>query len=102
MKIIRVTYTVKKEFVEANKRNIERVMSDLKAEKNHSIKYSSFLEPDGKTFMHFVMHPDTETLSVLEGLDSFKNFRKELKGSMPEIAPQQTDLSLVASAYNLI
>lgn len=101
MRIIRVTYTVREEFVSTNKQNIEKVMSDLKAMNNPDIKYATFLEPDEKTFMHFAMYPNDETLQILQNLDSFNYFRKELKESMPEMPPKQVDLSLVASAYEI-
>lgn len=101
MRIIRVSYRVRDEFVEVNKQNIEKVMSDLKAINNPDIKYATFLEPDGKTFMHFAMYPNEETLQILENLNSFNLFRRELKKSRPEVPPKQTDLSLVASAYDI-
>lgn len=101
MRIIRVSYRVRDEFVEVNKQNIEKVMSDLRAMNNPDIKYATFLEPDGKTFMHFAMYPNEETLQILENLNSFNSFRRELKESRPEVPPKQTDLSLVASAYDI-
>ncbi|KPK28483.1 MAG: hypothetical protein AMJ61_02205 [Desulfobacterales bacterium SG8_35_2] len=101
MRIIRVSYTVQQDYVDTNKRNIEKVMNDLRELNHPGMKYASFLEPDGKTFMHFAMYPDEQTLQILNNLPSFITFRKALKESMPEVPPKSVDLSLVASAYEL-
>ena len=53
MKIIRVIYTVRPEFVERNKANINRVMEDLRALGNPNTKYASYLDEDGVTFYAF-------------------------------------------------
>ncbi len=101
MKLIRVQYKVKAEYVDTNKANIAAVMSDLRALNNPNIKYSSFLEEDGQTFMHMAMYPDEETAKILNSLESFTKFRMELKASEPEIGPKAMNLNLVASAYDL-
>jgi len=101
MRITRVTYTVREEYSETNQRNIEKVMQDLRAMNNPDIKYSSFLEPDGKTYMHFAMYPNDETVQILENIPSFISFRKALKDSKPEMTPKAVDLTLVASAYEI-
>ena len=98
---LRVRYTVKPTYVEHNKENIQQVMNDLKALGNPNTKYMSFLEEDGKTFMHFAMYPDQETADLLNTLSSFAKFRKELKESEPEIAPQLENLSMVGAGYNV-
>lgn len=98
---IRVRYTVKPEFVENNKNNINAVMNDLRALGNPNTKYMSFLEEDGKTFMHFAMYPDKETADLVNGLSSFSKFRQELKASKPEKAPQLENLSLVGAGYKI-
>ena len=101
MKIIRVTYTVKPQYVAQNKANIEQVMKDLKAKNNPNTKYASYLEEDGVTFMHFAQYPDEETAKILNDIPSFAKFRKELKESGPVSPPRAMDLSLVASAFDL-
>lgn len=101
MKIIRVTYTVKPEYVEQNKANIEQVMRDLRDVKNPNAKYASYLEEDGITFMHFAQYPDEETAKILNDIPSFAKFRKGLKESGPVSPPKAVDLSLVASAYDI-
>lgn len=100
MKVIRVQYTVKKDYVATNQNNIQQVMSDLRKLNNPSIKYSSFLLEDGKTFMHFAIYPDEATSQIVPSLPSFQKFRSELKASQPEVPPKAENLSLVASAYD--
>ena len=65
MKVVRVSYTVKPEYVAQNKANIAQVMDDLKAMNNPGAKYASYLEEDGVTFMHFAQYPDEETAKLL-------------------------------------
>lgn len=101
MKIVRVTYTVKPEYVAQNKANIEQVMKDLRAFNNPNTKYASYLEEDGVTFMHFAQYPDEETAQLLNNLPSFQKFREELKASGPVSPPKAVNLSLVASGYNI-
>ena len=101
MKIIRVTYTVKPEYVGQNKTNIEQVMKDLKAKNNSNTKYASYLEEDGVTFMHFAQYPDEEAAKILNDIPSFAKFRKELKESGLVSPPKAEDMSLVASAFDI-
>ena len=101
MKIVRVTYTVKPEYVEQNKANIARVMKDLKAFNNPNTKYASYLEDDGVTFMHFAQYPDEETAALLNKVPSFNKFREELKASGPVSPPVAKDLSLVGAAFEI-
>jgi hypothetical protein len=101
MKAVKVQYTVKEDYVETNKRNIARVMSELRTLNNPGIKYSSFVLDDGKTFVHFGMYTNEETMSIVPDLDSFKDFRQQLKESQPEVPPKSEDLNLVASAYEI-
>ncbi|MBT3188837.1 MAG: hypothetical protein HN736_13160 [Anaerolineae bacterium] len=100
MKAVKVQYTVKESYVATNKKNIEKVMADLRALNNPGIKYSAFLLGDGKTFVHFAMYPDDATMSIVGELDAFKKFRQALKESQPEVPPNAEDLNLVASAYD--
>jgi hypothetical protein len=53
MSITHIRYTVKAEYVAENKANISRVMAELRALGRTDIKYSVFVEDDGKTFNHW-------------------------------------------------
>jgi hypothetical protein len=101
MEAVKVQYTVKKEYAEKNKRNIEQVMAELRSLNNVGVKYSAFMLADGKTFVHFGLYADSEAKSIVGELDSFKKFRQELQESQPEVPPKADDLNLVASAYDI-
>jgi quinol monooxygenase YgiN len=100
MKAVKVQYTVKESYVEINKRNIEKVMAELRQLNNPGIKYSTFILSDGKTFVHIGFYPDQETIDIVTNLEAFQAFRKQLKESQPEKPPQAEDMTLVASAYD--
>lgn len=97
MKIIRVQYTTTKEFASTNKTNIANVVKELRALKHPGIKYSTYLLPDGKTFMHFDQFENEEAHLVLQKLASFKKFDADLWASKLEAEPELELLDLVAS-----
>jgi len=99
MKAVKVQYTVKETYAETNKKNISKVMNDLREIDNPGVRYSAFVLDDGKTFIHFALYPDDVTMSIVSELEAFKSFRQQLKESQPEIPPQAEDLNLVGSAY---
>ena len=100
MKAVKVQYTVRESYVHTNKKNITKVMSDLREINNPVVRYSAFILDDGKTFIHFALYPDEETMAIVSNLDSFTSFRQQLKESQPEVPPQAEDLTLVGSAYD--
>ena len=100
MNAVKVQYTVKEEYVETNKANIQRVMADLKEINNPGIKYSAFLLDDGKSFVHFVMRADDEAQKSLSELPSFQEFQRQLRESGPEAPPNAEDLTLVGSSWD--
>lgn len=100
MQATRVIYTVREEYAEHNKENIKRVMAELNALNRSDIRYATFVEPDGKTFMHFAVRESEESFK-LDSLDSFKQFLTELKASNPEKPPMATSMSLVGSSYEI-
>lgn len=101
MKVIKVQYTVRSEYAKKNSENIVRVMADLRKANNPDLKYSSFLQDDKKSFVHFVISNDEEAEKLLSELGSFKTFQAELKASDPEVPPKVENLSLVGSSYEL-
>jgi hypothetical protein len=98
MKIVRVQYTTTPEYAPVNQGNIRQVVNELKELDHPGIKYSAYLLPDGKTFMHFDQFENEEAHQVLTALDSFKKFSDELWASGPEHEPQLELPSLVASS----
>jgi hypothetical protein len=101
MKIVTVTYTAKPGYVEKNTSNIKNVMADLQNGHHPGILYHVCLHPDGKTFVHTAFFNSEEDHQLLNGLESFKRFQKELIPDGIEVAPKQALLSLVGSSTPL-
>ena len=100
MKIVRVQYTTTPEYVSRNKENIRQVVNELRKMNHPGIKYTTYMMPDGKTFMHFDQFENEEAHSVLTGLESFKKISDELLAIDLEVEPKLELLSLVSSAEN--
>jgi len=100
-KIVRIIYTAKPEYVSHNKENIARVMSDLRKANHPGIKYATYIQEDGKTFMHFTHFENEEASKLLNSLPSFKQFQDELKANGIEVPPKVDHLSLVDSSYDI-
>ena len=97
MKVTRVQYTVRAEFVEENKRNIAAVMRQLRELGGHDVKYAVYLQPDGCSFMHLVHQRTAEAERYPTSLESFKTFQAQLKPNL-EIAPKVEAFALVESS----
>lgn len=98
MKIVKVTYTAKSEFVEQNQNNIQLVMTDLQQMNRDGINYNACLSADGKTFIHTAFFKSDEDQKLLNELPSFKNFQEQLKVNGLETPPKQDLLHLVGTS----
>jgi len=101
MNSVKVQYTVKADYVETNKKNIARVMDDLREINSPDIKYTAFLLDDGKTFVHFVMRANEEAAGILSNLEAFKDFQQQLRNSEPESPPKAENLMLVGTHWDI-
>ena len=101
MKAVKVTYTVKPEYVEQNKANIKKVMDALRTRQIEGMQYSSFTTGEGNTFVHLNMAKDQESLSQLNDLPEFSEFRMALKASGPLSPPSSEDLELVGAHFDV-
>ena len=97
MKIVRVQYTTTAEFAPVNRANIAAIVQELKELDIPGIKYSCWLLPDGKTFMHFDQFATEADHQLLTSLKSFQKFDTDLWGGNLEAEPGLDLLSLVAS-----
>ena len=97
MKIVSVQYSTTEAYAHKNQENIRQVVNELRALNHPGIKYSTYLLPDGKTFMHLDQFENEEAHLVLQSLESFKKFAAELWASNLEVEPKLKLLSLVAS-----
>jgi hypothetical protein len=99
MKTIRVRYTVKPDYVEANKQRVGAVMDALRERGLHSVKYVCHLEPDGRTFVHLAMLRDPND-NPIPGLPEFAAFRDGLKGNL-ESPPDTQDWDVVGANFDI-
>jgi hypothetical protein len=102
MKIIRVQYTVKSEFVEQNRKNIRAVMAELNANPIDGLRYSTYLLPDGVSFMHLSIAKDAETSGKLGQMELFKIFQAELRASEPLSLPKPEELKFVGAGFEIL
>jgi hypothetical protein len=101
MKITRVQYTVKEDYAETNKKNIEAVMQEVRNLNDPDFKYATFLAPDGLSFMHLAIAATPEANDRLTSLESFKYFISELKSKGLENPVKSEQMQLVASGYDI-
>lgn len=101
MKAVKVQYTVKPEYIEQNKANIQRVMEYLRSNPIDGMQYSSFTLDDGQTFVHINMAKDEETMNKLQQVEPFNEFRMALKESGPVSPPKSENLNLVDAGFEL-
>jgi hypothetical protein len=97
MKSVRVQYTVKKEYVETNKKNIRAVMNHLKNSPTEGMWYRAFLLEDGQSFMHINICTTEEIMNKLNEVDLFMKFRNELKASGPVSPPKSENIMMISS-----
>jgi len=97
MKVTRVQYTVRSEFVEENRQNIDAVMRELRALGNNEVRYAVYLHDDGKTFMHLVHQNSAQAERLPTSLESFKHFQARLKQNL-EVPPKVETLAMVQSS----
>ena len=102
MNIGHVRYTVNAEHVVENKANISRVMAELRTLGRTDIRYSVFVEDDGKTFNHWALFASEEAQKFFVNLDSFRAFQHASRQEgFRETPPIATNLILVGSSYDL-
>jgi hypothetical protein len=92
-----VQYTTSLEYSTTNQENIRQIVNELRQLNHPGIKYSTYLLPDGKTFMHLDQFENEEAHQVLQSLESFKKFSAELWASNLEAEPELKLPALVAS-----
>jgi len=97
MKALRVHYTTTAAFAPINQANIASIVNELKELNHPGIKYSTWLLPDGKTFMHFDQFENEEAHEILISLASFKKFDEELWASGLESEPVLEHVTLIAA-----
>ena len=95
-------YVVQAAYAAQNQEHIRRVMEELRALHRTDLKYSVFVEDDGKTFLHMRVCANEEALRVFDRLPAFQAFQAALAESHPEVPPVVTTLTLVGSTSDLL
>lgn len=96
MKIIRVQYQVREDYIRMNKANVRAVMRDLQNDPIEGMHYSCFYLGDGR-FMHLNSSEDEEASRELSSRETFMAFQMGLKASDPILSPQAEEMEFVGS-----
>jgi hypothetical protein len=99
MRAVKVEYTVKPEYVDTNKANIQKVMDELRSLGDTSVLYSTYVKEDGCSFVHFAIHHDES--NIIPTLAAFKAFSTQLKAEGLVAPPQSVKLDMVAKSFDL-
>lgn len=99
---VKVTYTVKPEFVEANKENINIFLNDFKKLNPSEFRYNVYLEEDGKTFLHFSTYKNEETQKQILNIPSFKSFQEQRDKSGLDNTHKVEILSCIGSSFDVL
>ncbi len=96
-------YVVQAAYAAQNQEHIRRVMEELRSLHRTDLKYSVFVEDDGKTFIHLRFCANEEASKVFDRLPAFQAFAAALLASHPEVPPTTAvHLTLVDSTSDLL
>lgn len=96
MKRVLVQYKVKADKAEENINFIKYVFKELKEKSPSGLKYVSFHQPDGVSFVHIASIETQDGKNPLSESAAFKEFQKEIKNRC-EIPPVAVDLNEIDS-----
>lgn len=96
---VKVMYTVKPEFVEENKKNINLFLEDFKKLNANDFKYTVYLKEDGVTFVHFSSYSNEEIQNEVLRVPSFKLFQKKRDESGLNDSHEVSVLNYVGSSF---
>lgn len=100
MKFVKTQYTVKEEFVAANKANIKSLTDFIRSLGRHDYKYTVYLLKDGKTFVHLAQYETSTAQEEFLNLSAFKYFQRERDPNL-ESPPVSEEMSLVSSTFDI-
>ena len=99
---VKVTYTVKPEFVEANKGNINKFLSDFKKLNPSDFRYNVYLQEDGITFLHLSTYKNEEIQKQILNIPSFKSFQEQRDKSGLDNTHKVEVLNYVGSSFDVL
>jgi hypothetical protein len=101
MIIVKVTYTVKPDFVAQNEKNIQLFMEDFQKLHTNDFRYTIYLCEDGKTFVHLSHYKNEGIQKQLLEVPSFLSFQKQRDESKLELAPTIETMCLVSTSMSI-
>jgi hypothetical protein len=84
MKRIMVRYRVKAEEAAQNRRFVEAVFAELRAAAPAGLRYASFVQPDGVSFVHIASVETADGGNPLTASAAFKAFQAGIKDRCDE------------------
>lgn len=96
MKRIMVRYTVKADKADDNAALIRDVFEELRRTAPEGLRYASFVEPDGVSFVHIASIETEDGSNPLGQSAAFQRFQADIKERC-EVPPQATPLSEIGS-----
>lgn len=98
---VKVTYTVKGDYVNANKDAIQHFMTDFKKLDNTLFLYSVFQTEGGNTFVHLSQYQNKEIQQALLNTESFVQFQKQRDQNLTS-EPQIEVLNFIGSSKEVL
>ncbi len=99
MKRVLVQYKVKENKAEENINFIKKVFAELHENNPNGLRYASFVQPDGLSFVHIASVETEDGINPLSKSTAFTEFQKEIKDRC-EVPPVAIELNVIGS-YNL-
>ncbi len=99
---VKVSYTVKAEFVNKNKQNINEFLADFKKLVTSNFMYNIFLQEDGLTFLHISMYEDEAVQNQVLNVPSFLKFQQERDESGLTTSPKIESMTFIGSSLGLL
>ena len=91
-----VSYKLKPDQVAENERLVVAVFEALKKAHPAGLRYATFRQGDGVSFVHIVSHEEADGTNALTSLPEFKAFSEGVKARC-EVLPARVDLTEIGS-----
>ena len=99
---VKVTYQIKSQFLEENKRNIQLFLADFKRMQTSRFLYHVYLKEDGLTFVHIAMYENADIQKQVLATPSFLEFQKQRDQSGSTEMVEIENLNHLGSSLGLI
>ncbi|MDH3252516.1 MAG: hypothetical protein OEM41_06955 [Ignavibacteria bacterium] len=96
MKRVIVRYKVKPDKANENQELIQAVFAELNSKRPDGLRYASFLQADGQSFVHIASIETKDGSNPLSGIEAFKAFQKDINSRCIE-SPVATEITEVGS-----